>query len=92
MSNPEAVAKLTEKFNERFSKYELVLTAEDVERGSGVIENGDNGWPLEVPYRFGVDADGDYLDYYFSYSYHQMTPDHIRIRHNRRDEIGRAHV
>jgi len=82
----EEVKCLVEKFNEQFSKYDLILTAEDVERGCGVIENGDDGWPMEVPYRFGTDADGDYLDYYFSFSYHQGYPDHIRIRSDRRDE------
>jgi hypothetical protein len=86
MPDVEKVKCLVEIFNERFSEYDLILTDEDVERGSGVIESGDDGYPLEVPYRFGVDADGDYLDYYFSYSYHQMFPDHMRIRHNRRDE------
>lgn len=86
MPTMENVKCLVEIFNERFRIYDLILTAEDVERGSGVIENGDDGWPLELPYRFGVDADGDYIDYYFSYSYHQMTPDHIRIRCDHRDE------
>lgn len=84
----ESVKELVEAFNERFSKYELVMTAKDVERGIGVIDNGDDGdgWPLEVPYRFGADEDGDYLDYSFSFSYHQGSPDHIRIRSGRRDQ------
>lgn len=85
MPTMEKVKCLVEIFNERFSKYDLILTAEDVERGSGVIENGDDGWPLEVPYRFGTDADGDYLEYEFSFSYHQ-DPEHIRIRSGRLDE------
>lgn len=84
----ERVKCLVDIFNERFSRYDLTLTAEDVERGSGVIQNGDDGWPLDVAYRFGADADGEYLDYYFWYSYHQNIPDHIRIRADRRDADG----
>lgn len=83
----ENVKCLVDVFNERFSRYDMALTAEDVERGSGVIDNGDDGWPLDVPYRFGTDAAGEYLDYYFWYSYHQMVPDHIRIRCDLRDEM-----
>ncbi|MFZ4859305.1 MAG: hypothetical protein ACOYL3_23250 [Desulfuromonadaceae bacterium] len=86
MPDIETVKCLVEIFNDRFSKHDLILTDEDIERGSGEIENGDDGWPLQVPYRFGADADGDYLDYYFSFSYHQMVPDHYRIRCDRRDE------
>ena len=83
----EKVKCLVDVFNERFSRYDMALTAEDVERGSGVIDNDgdDNGWPLEVPYRFGTDAEGDYLEYNFSFSYHQ-DPEHIRIRSGRLDE------
>lgn len=86
MRSMEKLKCLVEIFNERFSKHDLILTTEDVERGNGIIENGDEGWPLEVSYRFGADADGDYLDYYFSFSCHQGCPDHIRIRSDRRDE------
>jgi hypothetical protein len=87
MPDVEKVKCLVEKFNDQFSKYDLILYTDDVERGSGVIESGeDDGWPLRMPYRFGADSDGDYLDYYFSFSYHQMVPDHYRIRCDRRNE------
>lgn len=86
MSDMDSLHSLVAVFNEQFDRYGLALTPEDVALGSGDIENGDDCLPLVLSYRFGKDADGEFLDYYFSLSYHQGYPDHIRMRKGQRDE------
>lgn len=87
MSDKDSTNGLVDLFNEQFDRYGLILTSEDVARGSGDVENGDDCLPLVLSYRFGADADGEYLDYYFSLSYHQGYPDHVRMRNGREHEL-----
>ena len=74
MADPITLQAIATAFARSFAHWQLTLPERNLDlREPGTIH--DRGWLIQ--YRFGRDADGEYLDYYAA---HRMTNDsHVRL-------------